>query len=133
MPEATPDRPLFAVAAVLGAAAVALGAFGAHGLEGLLAEAVDGDKRKAWWATAAHYHLVHALLALAFAQLSTRSVKAKIGIALVVAGVVLFSGSLYAMTLTNVTKLGAITPLGGLAFIAAWLWLIPTLRVARNV
>ncbi len=123
-----PDRPLFAVTAVVGALAVALGAFGAHGLEAMLHEAADGAKRAAWWQTAAHYHLVHALLAAVFASLAPRCARARTGVALVVVGVVFFSGSLYAMTLTNLKVLGAITPLGGLAFIAAWLWLIPTLR-----
>ncbi len=131
-PSPAPDRPLFVTAAVLGALAVGCGAFGAHGIEGAMADAVDGAKRLEWWRTAAHYHLVHSLLALGFALLANseeRARAARVGVALVVAGVVFFSGSLYAMTLSNVRMLGAVTPLGGLAFIVAWLWLI---RVARR-
>ena len=131
-PTTASDRPLFVTAALLGALAVAFGAFGAHGVEGAMAEAVDGAKRLEWWRTAAHYHLIHSLLALGFALLATtpeRARAARVGVALVVAGVVFFCGSLYAMTLSNIRMLGAITPIGGLAFIAAWLWLI---RVARR-
>ena len=123
---------MFVVVAVVGALAVALGAFGAHGLKAFLATAEDGPQRLQWWTTAAQYHLVHALLGAVFAALSPRSSKAVVGVALVVVGTLLFSGSLYAMTLTNVRVLGAITPLGGLAFIAAWLWLIPTTKATTT-
>lgn len=128
------DRPLFVTAAVLGALAVALGAFGAHGLQGMLVDAVDGAKRLEWWQKAAHYHLVHSLLALGYAIVASRaaSKRAVVGVALTVAGVAFFSGSLYVMTLTNLKILGAITPIGGLAFIAAWLWLIPTSKELSN-
>ncbi len=119
---------MFAVVALLGALAVVLGAFGAHGLKGFLETAVDGPLRLQWWNTAAHYHLVHALLATAFALLSTRTTKAGVGLVLCCVGVLLFSGSLYVMTLTNLKALGAVTPFGGLAFIAAWLWLVPASR-----
>jgi len=137
MQEPEPDRPhfsstgaegnAFVLAAVLGAFAVAFGAFGAHGVQGFLADAEDSAKRLEWWRTASHYHLVHALLALGFA-VAARGRAARVGIGLVVGGVVLFSGSLYVMTLTNLKVLGAVTPLGGLSFIAAWLWLIPATR-----
>lgn len=126
------SETLFVVVAVVGALAVALGAFGAHGLKGFLETAADGPQRLQWWTTAAHYHLVHALLAAVFALLSSRSSKARTGIGLCCVGVLLFSGSLYAMTLTNVKVLGAVTPLGGLAFIAAWLWLAPTARASTT-
>lgn len=130
MQELHPDRSrqAFVVVAVVGALAVMLGAFGAHGLKGFLETAADGPQRLQWWNTAAHYHLVHAVLAGVFALLARTSTQAKTGLILCCAGVVLFSGSLYAMTLTNVKVLGAVTPLGGLAFIAAWLWLIPTTK-----
>jgi uncharacterized membrane protein YgdD (TMEM256/DUF423 family) len=98
MQNSAADRPLYVTAAILGAVAVAAGAFGAHGLEGGLADAVDGARRLDWWRTAAHYHLIHALLAAAFAVLAGRNARARIGVALVVAGVVFFSGSLYLMT-----------------------------------
>lgn len=122
------------VAAILGALAVALGAFGAHGLKAWLAEAVDGAQRLAWWNTAAHYQLVHAVLAAVLGALAlahkqdASSPWLRRGVLLCLAGSVLFSGSLYAMTLTNIRVLGAITPLGGLSFIGAWLTLLAARR-----
>jgi uncharacterized membrane protein YgdD (TMEM256/DUF423 family) len=119
-------------AAVLGATAVGLGAFGAHGVKGWLTDAADSAQRLAWWTTAAHYHLVHAVLAAILGVLllttSSPSPWLRRGLALCVVGTVLFSGSLYVMTLTNVRALGAITPLGGASFIAAWLTLLSARR-----
>jgi uncharacterized membrane protein YgdD (TMEM256/DUF423 family) len=115
-------RMFLAIAGGLGFLGVALGAFGAHGLQGRLAALSDGAKRLEWWHTATTYLVWHALL-LALIALLAREVETRplqIGGWLVVAGCALFSGSLYAMTLTGVTKLGAITPLGGLAFLGAW-------------
>jgi len=120
----------FVIAGILGALGVALGAFGAHALKGWLATADDGAQRLAWWSTATQYHLWHALLAVVFALMVRRAPRAKTGIWLCVVGVTLFSGSLYVMTLTNVRALGAVTPLGGLAFIGAWVWLIVATRRA---
>lgn len=112
-----------AIAAVSGALAVALGAFGAHGLAGRV-----GESQLATWSTAAHYHLVHSLALLAlglYAQATARPVS--LPAALFLAGVVLFSGSLYGLVLTGQRWLGPITPLGGLCFLAAWLslWTVP--------
>lgn len=113
---------LAVTAAFLLALAVALGAFGAHGLKNHLDAYLLGV-----WEKAVFYHFIHALGLLAIG-LAARSgaVNAKTASVagwLLIAGIVLFSGSLYALALTRVTWLGAITPLGGLAFIAAWLWL----------
>jgi uncharacterized membrane protein YgdD (TMEM256/DUF423 family) len=128
---ATPSSPsAVVVAGVLGALAVAFGAFGAHALKTSLADAVDGAQRLQWWQTGAQYHLAHALLAGLLAQRTTTSPRARVGLVLCVVGVVLFSGSLYAMALTGVRWLGAITPLGGVAFIVAWLMLAASARVA---
>lgn len=104
------------------ALAVALGAFGAHGLKNHLDAYLLGV-----WEKAVFYHFIHALGLLAIG-LAARSgaVNGKTALVagwLLIAGIVLFSGSLYTLALTRVTLLGAITPLGGLAFIAAWLWL----------
>jgi uncharacterized membrane protein YgdD (TMEM256/DUF423 family) len=121
-------RSGFVVAGVLGALGVALGAFGAHALKGWLATADDGAQRLAWWSTGTQYHLAHALLAVVFAVMMRRAPRARTGLWLCVVGVTLFSGSLYVMTLTNIRALGAVTPLGGLAFIGAWLWLIVATR-----
>lgn len=109
-------------AGILGFLAVALGAFGAHGLKARLGPLPDGALRLEWWSTAAHYHLVHALALVAVAFLATRSSSVAVVVAAVgfVLGVVLFSGSLYAMTLTGVRALGAVTPFGGLAFLVGW-------------
>jgi len=105
-----------------GALAVAMGAFGAHGLETSLAEAVDGAKRIGWWETAAQYHLIHSVVLVGVAWLlEKREGRApKIAAWAFVLGVLLFSGSLYAMTLTNITALGMVTPIGGTAFIVGW-------------
>lgn len=108
---------LVAWAAVSGALAVALGAFGAHGLEG----AVSPDRLETW-RTGAAYHLAHALaggLAGALALVRPSAAAAWAG-RLFLAGTALFSGSLYALVLLDMGVLGAVTPLGGAAFIAGW-------------
>jgi len=96
--------------------AVALGAFGAHALKAKLETSGMVDV----WNKAVLYHFVHAiaLVALALYGASNRA-----AYFLLAAGVLLFSGSLYVMALTNVRWLGAITPLGGLCFLAGWAWL----------
>ena len=102
--------------AMLGALGVALGAFGAHGLKARL-----DPEALAWWHTGVQYHLWHAiaLVAVGAAALpGTRTVAI-----LMALGVLLFSGSLYVMALTGMRWLGMVTPLGGLALIAGWLWL----------
>jgi uncharacterized membrane protein YgdD (TMEM256/DUF423 family) len=109
------------VAALALAAAVALGAFGAHALKGHLSAVMLSI-----YQTAVQYHFWHALGLLGVGVLMTRSHDgpALAGIAwLLIFGLLLFSGSLYLLALTGATWLGAVTPLGGLAFIAAWLWL----------
>ncbi|MBK7151703.1 MAG: DUF423 domain-containing protein [Sandaracinaceae bacterium] len=115
------ERALMMMAGVHGFLAVALGAFGAHGLRASLAELEDGARRLEWWSTAAQYHLVHALAIGVAALLMARAPgpAAVAGVAFSV-GAVLFSGSLYTMTLTGIRGLGAVTPLGGLAFLVGW-------------
>lgn len=111
------DRILVLLAAINMMLAVAAGAFGAHGLKAR----VDADLI-AVWNTGVLYHLVHGLGLLALALLLPRLGSSLIGLAgwLMLAGIVLFSGSLYTLVLTGTRVLGAITPLGGVAFIAAW-------------
>jgi uncharacterized membrane protein YgdD (TMEM256/DUF423 family) len=106
----------------LGFLAVALGAFGAHGLKARLAPLADGAQRLEWWTTAAHYQAIHALALGLVAWLATRSSSASVAVAAYafIVGVVLFSGSLFVMTLTGLRWLGAVTPLGGLAFLVGW-------------
>ena len=115
-------RVFVAMAGSMGALAVGLGAFGAHGLQSRLAEVADGAKRLGWWETAAHYHLVHALAMALAAWLVVRGgggAASAAGWAFIV-GVVIFSGSLYTMALGGPRWLGAVTPIGGLALIAGW-------------
>ncbi|WP_054950310.1 DUF423 domain-containing protein [Numidum massiliense] len=98
---------------------VALGAFGAHGLEGKVSERMLAN-----WQTGTQYHMAHALGLLLIALLAGKlsdSALVTAGGWFIVAGIVLFSGSLYVMALTNITKLGMITPIGGVSFLIGWL------------
>lgn len=119
--------PWLKIAAVVGFLAVAFGAFGAHGLRGKVDESMY-----AAYQTGALYHLVHAvvLLALAlYARATSHDVAWPAGLFL--AGVVLFSGSLYAMAITGFTRLGAVTPIGGVCFLVGWALLFFKLSAAR--
>jgi uncharacterized membrane protein YgdD (TMEM256/DUF423 family) len=111
-----------AIAAILLALAVGLGAFGAHGLKARL-DAYHLDIYK----TAVLYHFLHALGMLIVATLPRTGTfppeSAELVCWLLLAGILIFSGSLYVLAITGVSALGAITPLGGLAFILAWLLL----------
>ena len=109
---------VLAVAGVLLALATACGAFGAHALKGALA-----PERLHSWETAVRYQFFQAL-GLLGVGLTLRVVDAgalRVAAWLIVIGVVLFSGSLYALSLGAPRALGALTPLGGLAWIIAWL------------
>jgi len=97
--------------------AVALGAFGAHGLKSRVSA-----EMLTVWQTAVLYHLVHALGLLLVGLLAMHLPVKAAGWTLL-AGIALFSGSLYLMVLTGVRPLGMITPLGGVAFLAGWLLL----------
>ena len=116
----------FGTGAALAAVGVALGAFGAHGLR----SRVSPDMVAAW-ETGVRYHLVHALGLLAVAWAVERWPPAGVAGWLFVAGTVIFSGTLYLLVLTGQRWLGAVTPLGGLAFIAGWLVLAWTAFRAR--
>ncbi len=104
-------------AAVLGFLGVLLGAFGAHALNHHLQESDRIDT----WETAVFYHFVHALGLL---MVSLMSSPPKWTVYLFLTGTLIFSGSLYALCLTGITKLGAITPVGGLALMGGWLTLL---------
>jgi len=107
------------LAALLLFAAVGLGAFGAHALKARLAPDMQGI-----WQTAVQYHAWHALGLLAvglFAMQRPDAPGASLAAWLFVAGIALFSGSLYALALSGVRGLGAVTPFGGAAFLAGWL------------
>ncbi len=112
-----PSRYLVLIAALVLMTGVAAGAFGAHGLKRI----VDADML-AIWHTAVLYQLVHGIGMLLVALLATHFAPSLLNTAaaLMFAGVLVFSGSLYVLVLTGTPWLGAITPIGGLAFIAAW-------------
>lgn len=116
------DRLFLVLCGVNGFVGVALGAFGAHGLRERLAQAADGARRLEVWETASRYHVYHALALGLIAYLCTRAPGTMTNLAgyLFQAGIVLFSGSLYALTLSGARVLGAVTPLGGLCFLAGW-------------
>ena len=107
-----------------GAGGVLLGAFGAHALRGHLDAAALG-----WWHTAVEYQLWHAL-ALALAVHLGRGRSARVAQLAFAIGIVLFSGSLYAMALGAPRWFGAITPLGGVGFVVGWIALGRSLRSA---
>jgi uncharacterized membrane protein YgdD (TMEM256/DUF423 family) len=116
-------RLFFSIGAASALIGVAAGAFGAHGLRDRLTPDL-----LAVWETAVRYQLYHALALLAVAWALSRW-PGRAGEAagwLFVVGTVLFSGSLYALSLSGQRWLGAITPLGGVAFLAGWACLIWT-------
>jgi len=108
------------LSAVAGFSGVALGAFAAHGLKSRLT-----PEYLAVFQTGTHYQLIHALALFGVALLATRLPGRAVNLAggCFALGILLFSGSLYLLTLTGATGLGVITPFGGLAFLAGWLCL----------
>lgn len=105
------------MAAIFGLLAVALGAFGAHSLKGILAE----NNTVSIWEKAVFYHFIHAVMLFVLAGKTPLPKWTWNCFAL---GIVIFSGSLYALAVTNIKWLGAITPIGGVSFIAGWICLI---------
>ncbi len=103
------NRSIWVLCAASGFLGVALGAFGAHALKALPADQL------AWWETGARYHLIHAVaIGLAAAKGWKAPAWAFAG------GIAVFSGSLYALALTHVRALGAVTPIGGVLFLTGW-------------
>ncbi|ANU22362.1 DUF423 domain-containing protein [Planococcus donghaensis] len=103
---------------------VAFGAFGAHLLEGRVA-----DKYLDTWQTAVQYQMFHSIGLMVVAILMSSSLLGSLGSLnwagyLMLAGIIIFSGSLYVLSLTGISILGAITPIGGVAFITAWVMII---------
>lgn len=103
---------------------VAFGAFGAHLLEGRVA-----DKYLDTWQTAVQYQMFHSIGLMVVAILLSSSLLGSLGSLnwagyLMLAGIIIFSGSLYVLSLTGISILGAITPIGGVAFIAAWVMIV---------
>jgi len=111
------DKLFFLLGSASAGLAVALGAFGAHALKARLA-----PEMLAVYETGVRYQLVHALALLAVAWAATRWPGPAVNASgwLFVAGTLLFSGSLYALALTGQRSLGAITPIGGVAWLVGW-------------
>jgi len=107
------------LAAASGFLVVALGAFGAHGLKPTL----ETYQTLAIWEKAVLYHALHTLVLLALAAQPNIALGAVVSF---LCGIVLFSGSLYLLAVTNLRWLGAITPVGGVSFLLGWLWLLVT-------
>ncbi len=108
------------LAGIFGFVGVSMGAFGAHGLKSILS-----STQLNWWETATFYLLIHSVLQVIvtlnrnkFTEKSYRAINISL-----TTGHVLFAGSLYILALTQVKILGAITPLGGIAYLAAWLFI----------
>jgi len=120
-----------AIGAVLMALAVAMGAFGAHGLRNRL----DAYSMSVY-EKAVFYHFVHALGILLVSLLTRTNAISVAGQArvawLLLIGIIIFSGSLYALALSGARMLGAITPIGGISFIAGWLLLAYEVVRARD-
>jgi uncharacterized membrane protein YgdD (TMEM256/DUF423 family) len=105
------------MAGIMGLSGVAFGAFGAHMLQGHL----DKLGTERFWQTGVLYHLVHAVVLL---LISHWKPVPRLAFYLIFFGILLFSGSLYALALTYARWIGAITPLGGFGFLLGWLALI---------
>lgn len=111
------SRLFLGIGALAAGLAVALGAFGAHGLEARVT-----PERLQTFETGVRYHMYHALALLFVGWAAAQQASWQVHAAgyLFIAGIVIFSGSLYLLVLTNTPWLGAITPLGGVAFITGW-------------
>ena len=112
------DRTFIFIGALMGFVGVGLGAFGAHGLKGRLSA-----EMLAVFETGVRYQMYHALALLALGALMSRLEGRAVVVAgwSFTAGILIFSGSLYALALSGVTMLGAITPIGGVAFLIGWI------------
>lgn len=120
-------KKFFLFGSILIALAVILGAFGAHGLEEILIE----NQRLDTYETAVKYHFYHALGLILIGTIAGY-IKDNMNLVFyfMIFGVLIFSGSLYTLSITNIKWLGAITPIGGLLFISAWILL--ALKVAKS-
>ncbi|WP_038167275.1 DUF423 domain-containing protein [Verrucomicrobium sp. BvORR106] len=115
------------IAGIMGFLAVGLGAMGAHALKkawDASLSATDAAYRMEIWKTASLYHLVHAVVLLILAYTYSDRNRGKGAFWSFVVGVFLFSGSLYTLCLTGFTKLGAVTPFGGVLIMLGWLLLM---------
>jgi uncharacterized membrane protein YgdD (TMEM256/DUF423 family) len=123
------QKQTLTAAVIAGGLAVAIGAFGAHELRDML----KASHRLEVYQTAVQYHFYHtlALLAVGILMGQFASKKLKYAAIFFLTGIVFFSGSLYTLCLTNISVLGAVTPVGGLLFILGWVFLGLGLRSSR--
>jgi uncharacterized membrane protein YgdD (TMEM256/DUF423 family) len=122
MKRASKMQQLILLAAFLGATGVALGAFGAHSLSDLL----EANGRMETFRTGILYHLIHALALLGAAWVASQYSANQFGVwagYAFVAGILFFSGSLYILSIFNIPIMGAVAPIGGIAFILGWVFL----------
>ncbi|WP_201529274.1 DUF423 domain-containing protein [Psychrobacter frigidicola] len=116
------------IAAINLAIAVGLGAFGAHGIKNMV-----NAQQLEWWHTATLYLFIHALGLLLVGLLIRLNIASQTTAWLLQIGVIIFAGSLYAMTLGAPRWFGAITPIGGVLMIAGWIWLaVTTFRLGNQ-
>ncbi len=111
----SPSINWITIGAISGLIAVGTGAFGAHGLE-----KIADAKQIEWWITGAEYHLLHSVILVGFGLLQRMKPCGQLAGWGFLFGILIFSGSLYAMALGATTKLGMVTPLGGTAFLLGW-------------
>lgn len=116
------QKTFYILASISGFLAVAIGAFGAHGMKSIL----EKHQRIETFSTGVQYHFYHtfALLAVAILMQFYSSKALTFSGWCFAAGIVIFSGSLYVLSITNFTKLGAITPIGGLFFLLGWILIL---------
>ena len=115
------------IAAINLAIAVALGAFGAHGIKSMV-----NAQQLEWWHTATLYLFIHALGLLLVGLLIRLNIATQTTAWLLQVGIIIFAGSLFAMTLGAPRWFGAITPIGGALMIAGWVWLAVTAFRSTN-
>lgn len=124
-------RIFLTLASLLGGLAVVAGAFGSHALRGSLS-----DRALGIFETGVRYQMYHALALLLVALLLDRSDNSPLSLTVsgyaFTIGILIFSGSLYALSLTNIQWLGAITPLGGVALILGWLYLAVSVWTSKS-
>ena len=116
------QKTFLIIASILGALSVAIGAFGAHGLKTLL----ENNGRLANFETAVKYQFYHVFAILACSLLMDKFNEKWLSYAnySFIGGILFFSGSLYILSISNITKWGAVTPIGGLLFILGWFFMI---------
>ena len=120
------SQKVLKIASIFGLFAVAIGAFGAHSLSSILIE----NNRVDTFETAVRYHFYHTIALLVVSVLLQNNSSKHLNRAVILfsIGILIFSGSLYVLALSNFTFLGAITPLGGLCFMAAWISLFSSAK-----